>query len=126
MARITRFSSRGLTGIGIAGAPLPTYSVAAGSPAVGEGVSLTFTVTTTLVPDATVLFWTVSRPADFATSSGSVTITAGTGTFSVTPTADLTTEGLESFTASVRIGSITGTIAATSSSVNIIDLSTTP
>jgi hypothetical protein len=67
-----------------------------------------------------------SNAGDFGTSSGSFTITSNTGSFSVTPTADVTTEGAETFTVSVRSGSTSGTILATSGSVTINDTSLTP
>jgi hypothetical protein len=102
----------------------PTYAVSAVSNSVDEGQSLNFTVTTTNVSNGTTLYWTVSRPEDFATSSGSFTINSNSGTFSVTPTADAATEGAETFTASVRTGSTSGTIVATSSTVTINDRST--
>jgi hypothetical protein len=104
----------------------PTYSVVAAAGNVNEGSSLTFNVTTTEVANGTTLYWTVSRPEDFATSSGSFTINSNAGSFSVTPTADSTTEGAETFTASVRTVSTSGTIVATSGSVTINDTSTTP
>lgn len=104
----------------------PTYSVSPAANNVNEGSSLTFNVTTTNVTNGTTLYWTVSRPEDFATSSGSFTINSNAGSFSVTPTADSTTEGAETFTASVRTGSTSGTIVATSSSVTINDTSLSP
>lgn len=103
-----------------------TYAVTPEANSVDEGSSLTFNVATTDVDDATTLYWTVTNAGDFATSSGSFTITSNAGSFSVTPTADLTTEGPETFTASVRTGSTGGTIVATSSTVTINDTSTTP
>jgi hypothetical protein len=109
-------------------APLPTYAVAPppGITSVNEGVSLTFTVTTTNVANATQLNWAVTNAGDFATNTGTVIINTNTGTFSVTPTADLTTEGTETFTVSIYTGTITGTPVATSSAVTINDTSLTP
>ena len=104
-----------------------TYAVAtAGSfTSVNEGSSLTFNVTGTNIVDGT-YYWTSSNTTDFATISGSFTITSNAGSFSVTPTADLTTEGAETFTVSVRTDSTAGTIVATSSTITINDTSTTP
>ena len=65
---------------------------------VDEGSALTFNVTTANVADATTLYWTVTSAADFSTSTGSFTISSNAGSFSVTPTADTTTEGAETFT----------------------------
>ncbi len=106
--------------------PSPTYSVSGAANNVNEGSSLTFNVTTTLVDDNTTLYWTITNSGDFTVSSGSFTITSNAGSFSVTPTADSTTEGSETFTASIRIGSISGTIVATSPSITINDTSTGP
>jgi hypothetical protein len=106
--------------------PAPTYSVAPAASNVNEGSSLTFNVSGTYIVNGT-YYWTVnSNAGDFGTSSGSFTITSNSGSFSVTPTADLTTEGAESFTVSIRSGSISGSILATSSSVTINDTSLTP
>ena len=107
---------------------VPTYSVAAaaGATSINEGSSLTFNVTTQGVANSTTLYWTVTNSGDFGTTSGSFTITSNAGSFSVTPTADLTTEGAETFTVSVRTGSTSGTVVATSSSITINDTSTTP
>ena len=104
----------------------PTYAVAPAANNVNEGSALVFNVTTTNVSDATTLYWSVTNASDFSTSTGSFTITSNAGSFSVTPTADATTEGAETFTASVRTGSVSGTIVATSSTVTINDTSTTP
>ena len=105
---------------------VPGYAITPDANNVNEGSNLTFNVTTTNVADATTLYWTVTNDSDFATSNGSFTITSGAGSFTVTPTADETTEGVETFTASIRTGSVGGTIVATSSSVTINDTSTTP
>lgn len=105
---------------------ISTYAVTPTANNVNEGSSLTFNVATTNVDDTTTLYWTVTNAGDFATSSGSFTINSNAGSFSVTPTADLTTEGPETFTASIRTVSTSGTIVATSSTVTINDTSTTP
>ena len=106
--------------------PVSTYVVAPSSSSVDEGSALVFNVSTANVDDATTLYWTVTNAGDFSTSSGSFAITSNAGTFSVTPTADATTDGEETFTASVRTGSVGGTIVATSSTVTINDTSLTP
>lgn len=103
-----------------------TYEVAAAADNVDEGSALSFTVTTQGVPNDTTLYWTVTNTGDFGTASGSFTITDDSGTFEVTPSIDGTAEGSETFTASVRTGSISGTVVATSASVTINDTSTTP
>jgi plastocyanin len=106
--------------------PGPTYAVAPASASVNEGSALVFNVTTANVADATTLYWTVTSASDFSTTTGSFAISSNSGSFSVTPTADTTTEGAETFTASVRTGSASGSIVATSSTVTINDTSTTP
>jgi tRNA threonylcarbamoyladenosine modification (KEOPS) complex Pcc1 subunit len=105
----------------------PTYTITPAAASVNEGESLTFTVATTDVTNETPLNWALTNAGDFATSTGNVTINSNSGTFSVTPTADLTTEGAETFTASIYTGSTNGTPVATSSPATIInDRSTTP
>jgi hypothetical protein len=101
---------------------VPSYAVSSAASNVNEGNSLTFTVATTSVVNGTVLNWAINTNAgDFATSTGTVTINSNTGTFTVTPTADATVEGAETFTVSIYTGSISGTPVATSSSVTIND-----
>jgi hypothetical protein len=103
----------------------PTYTLTPAANNVNEGSSLTFTVGGTNIINGT-YYWTVTNSGDFGTSSGSFTITSNSGTFAVTPTADTTTEGSETFTASIRSGSVGGTVLQTSSSVTINDTSLTP
>ena len=106
--------------------PGPAYAIAPAANNVDEGSALVFNVTTVNVADATTLYWTVTNDTDFSTSSGNFAITSNAGSFSVTPTADTTTEGAETFTASVRTVSVSGSIVATSSAVTINDISLTP
>lgn len=105
--------------------PSATYSLTPAASNVNEGNSLTFFVGGSNIVNGT-YYWTVTNSGDFGTSSGSFTITSNSGSFSVVPTADSNTEGSETFTASIRAGSTSGTILATSSSVTINDTSTTP
>lgn len=106
--------------------PLPTYTVTPAASSVNEGSSLTFNVSGANIANGT-YYWTIDTNAgDFATASGTFTITNNVGSFSVTPFADSTTEGSELFTAVIRSTSITGTILATSTSISIIDTSLTP
>ena len=103
-----------------------TYAISAAANNVDEGSPLSFTVTTQGVPNGTNLYWTVSTIDEFDPNSGSFVVADNTGTFSVTPTRDAVTEGAETFTASVRTGSISGSVVATSSSVTINDTSLDP
>jgi hypothetical protein len=97
---------------------------------VNEGSALTINVITTNVPSLTQLYWTVSEDNNFVVSSGQITISNQVGypngSFEVTPTADATTEGSETFTVSLRTGSVSGTVVATSDPITINDTSTTP
>jgi hypothetical protein len=110
-----------------------TPSVTPASNNMSEGQSLSFTAEN-LGPNGT-YFWSINHgttaSADFSAENGSFSITGGgaqdngTGTFSVTALNDFVTEGSQSFTVSVRSGSISGPILATTSSVTINDTSTT-
>jgi hypothetical protein len=113
--------------LNLANLSAPTFAVAAagGATSVNEGSSLTFNVTGTDIVDGTYYF-TTSIATDFSATSGSFTITSNSGSFSVGPLADLTTEGAETFTVSVRTASISGTIVATSATITINDTSTAP
>lgn len=101
---------------------------------VNEGSIITFTASN-VGPDGT-YYWTVNNitttNADFTATSGSFSISGhtgsidnGTGTFNVGTVADFLTEGSETFTVSVRSGSISGPVIVTSSSVTINDTSLT-
>lgn len=106
--------------------PTPTYTLTPTTNNINEGASLNFTVGGTNVPDGT-YYWTIeTNSSDFATASGTVNVTGNSGTFSVTPTADTTTEGSETFTVALRSGSISGPILVTSGSITINDTSQTP
>jgi len=110
--------------------PTPTYSLApGGANNINEGSGLQFNVGGTDVPAGT-YYWTIETGAgDFATTNGTVSVSAGTGSslgsFTVTPSADATTEGIETFTVALRSVSITGDILA-SSGADINDTSLTP
>jgi hypothetical protein len=101
-----------------------SYSISA-NPTVIEGNSITFTVTTSGVPDNTTLYWTAagaaSTTADLVATSGNFAINANTGTFSVTAKEDLIVDNAEPFQVNIRTASVSGSIVATSSTVNITD-----
>lgn len=106
----------------------PTYAIAETATSVDEGDAVTFTVTTTNVPDGTTLYWTTDGTAvaaDFTddADSGSFTVTSGSGSIVRTVKSDLSTEGSETFTLSVRIDSISGDVVATSGTITINDTS---
>lgn len=129
MPRLSSVSSRSLTGQGV-GKTVSVSSITPAASSINEGSGLTFNVVTANAISGSTLYWTVNHTstasADFSATSGSFTITNNAGSFTVTPTADLTTEGAEAFTVSVRLGSISGTVLGTSSSVTVNDTSTTP
>lgn len=103
----------------------PTYTFTSVPASINEGASGNFTVTTTKVGNGTTLYWTInnvsSSDSDFVATSGSFTINNNSGTFSIDIANDSQTEGTEAFTVSIRENSISGTVLATSQSVNIGD-----
>lgn len=111
---------------------VPTYSITnPSSNVIAEGSSGTFTVDTTNVANGTVLYWTISNlttsNADFGATQGTVTISNNSASFSVSPVADETTEGQESFIVRLRTGGYSGTIVASGGSGTTVgDTSTTP
>lgn len=104
----------------------PTYTLTAAADNVDEGSSLTFTAGGTNIANDT-YYWNIETNAgDFGTTNGSFSITGNSGSFSVTPSADSTTEGPETFTVTIRSGSITGIILASSNAITINDVSQDP
>lgn len=117
--------------------PTPTYNITEDKTNINETTdrTVTFTVTTTNVSNGTILYWTIagvsgsisntdfSSPANAVTSGGSVTISSGQATFSLTAQTDFTAEGTEIFEVNLRTGSSSGTIVATSSEITIADTS---
>ena len=104
--------------------PNSTYTLTPAANNVNEGSSLEFTVDGTNIPDGN-YYWTVTNSGDFGTTSGVFPMGGNTGTFTVTPTADATTEGSETFTVSIRSASTSGTVLATSEPITINDTSLT-
>ena len=96
-----------------------------GSRGVDEGSQLTVSVTTANVRDGTVLRWRIlDQPNDFTVNTDTVVVSSNTASFTVTPIADLETEGAETFR--VQLEKITGTIVDTTSAATINDTSTNP
>lgn len=104
----------------------PTYTLTPAANNIDEGSSLTFTVGGTNIIDGT-YYWTIeTNSGDFATTDGTVSVASNSGTFSVTPAADATTEvSAETFTVALRSTGINGTILVTSDPVTINDTSQT-
>jgi hypothetical protein len=91
-----------------------------------EGGSILFDVILTNSPAIVeeTLFWTVSRPDDFNPIQGTFLVENNRGTFRVFPRADSLTEGVESFTVSIRRNSYADSPILTTNPINIIDAST--
>jgi hypothetical protein len=109
----------------------PTYAITPNITSVDEGSSVTFTVTTTNVPNGTILYWSTTgtiSSLDFtdSTLTGTVTINSNTGSIVRSILNDNFTEGTESFSIRIRTDSQSGTIVATSSTVTINDTSRSP
>ena len=106
-------------------------AVITSSSSVNEGNSITYNVSLSPAYSGT-YYWTLSlnttNSSDFSSSvtSGSFTIVSGSGSFTITPVNDNTTEGAESFTVQVRQFSTNGTVIGTSNSTTINDTSLTP
>lgn len=112
--------------------PAPTYNTLTINPTtVNEGGSITGTLTTSNVPDGTVLYFTLSPDSgvfdgDFnQTFFGQFTVNNNSGTFTRTIVADLLTEGTETFRVQIR-ESPAGTPVKTSGNITINDTSITP
>jgi len=104
----------------------PTYSVKPNVTEIAEGESVTYTITTTNIPNGTTLYWTNSgttNATDFsdAANNGSFTITNGSGTVVRTLNADLTIESTETIILDIRTVSTGGTIVATAPTVSVLD-----
>ena len=112
---------------GLVNASTPTYAFATVPGTTNEGSAGTYIVNTTNVPNGTTLYWTVNYSTaltnDFTAGSGTFTINNNTGQFTVSPTADATTEGAETFTVSVKLVSIIGTVVASTNIQTINDTS---
>lgn len=104
----------------------PTYSLTHSTASVLEGYRVTFTVTTTLVADNTVVYWTVvymgSNSLDFKAIGGMVGIKANTATFDVEVVTDSIVEYNEAFAVQLHLDSLLGRVVATSNMVVIEDV----
>lgn len=126
MPFLTSITSRTLTVAGTI-SPFTKLLVAGAATSVDEGNSLTFNVLTNEWLDDDVLYWTVDNlPSNFVAGNGSITIASGAASFAVTPLADYTTNGEETFTVSLRSDSISGTILDTTDTITVNDTTTPP
>jgi hypothetical protein len=85
-----------------------------------EGIALNFYVGGSGITDG-IYYWDITNSGttndDFTAISGTVTVTNNSGSFTITPTADGTTEGNETFIVALRNGA--GTILASSGTITI-------
>ena len=104
----------------------PTYSVSESSTNVNEGDTVTFTITTTNVPNGTSLYWNTTgtvEAEDFSdnTLTGLVTVNNNTATITRTIRNDYSvSEGAENFALQI---SEAGVLVVTSNTVNVADTS---
>jgi subtilisin family serine protease/plastocyanin len=101
----------------------PAYNLLTSAEEINEGQNFTITLNTLNIPDTTIIPYTItgvdSTDINGAPTSGSFTIISNTASLVITTTADVTTEGDETFTLSLNNG-------ADSISVTIKDTSLTP
>jgi hypothetical protein len=110
------------------GSASPTYTASGASSSVNEGSALTINVTTSNVSDGTTLYYTIGGNASDLqapeSGGGYFVISSNAASFTVTPTADSSTEGPETFTVQIRTDNTNGSIVATTGSITINDTST--
>lgn len=96
---------------------------------VNEGTTTTYSVVTSNFTSGS-LYWTIQHgtttSADFSASSGSFAISGSVGSFTITTVADASTEGNQTFTIALRLGSISGTVLDQTGTITLADTSTTP
>lgn len=102
---------------------VPVYTMTSAANNINEGSDLTLSVTTQYVADGN-LYWEVTEnPGDFSVTTGTVAISSSSGSFTVTPTADNTTEGAETFTVKLYSDSARTDEVASVSNLTINDTS---
>ena len=85
-----------------------SYSISVSPASVDEGDSIVVTVNTTDVPNGTAVDYEITpaaRAADITPTTGTVVINSNTATFGLTPVADATTEGNETYGIILRLSS---------------------
>ena len=92
-----RRSTTAVSGSASLTVPGVSYTVTAPT-SINEGSAGSIGVTTVGVPTGTTLYWKVQPSGQFGTSQGSVSIHNGAASFTLTPTADSSTEGDETAT----------------------------
>lgn len=106
--------------ITVADSSVASYNVAGGSATVAEDSSVTFTITTTGIPDGTTLYYTLDPSIEFNNNFGSFAINNNTGSVTVTAQQDFVVETNETVTFQVRTSSINGSIVS-STTVTVSD-----
>ena len=106
--------------------PWTAYNITPTASIVDEGGTLTVNIATLEILDGTTVYWSVSNSGDFGTALGTFVVNNNSGSFTVSPTKDLSTEGTETFNIILRRGSSSGTVVATFSNEEIFDVSLTP
>lgn len=106
--------------------PWTAYDINPTATIVNEGGTLVVNIALLEILDGTTVYWSVSSAGDFGTALGTFVVNNDSGSFTVTPTKDLSTEGTETFNITLRRGSSSGTVVATFSDVEITDVSLTP
>jgi plastocyanin len=106
-----------------------SYDAAPNLNSILEGNGVTYTITTSNVPDNTTLYWTnsgttVSSDFNDFSNNGSFTIINNVGYVTRTLKNDLQTEGSETIILEIRTSSVVGPIVATAPDVTVIDSST--
>lgn len=102
---------------------IPYYSIIPNKTTINEGEEVTFNIITENVPDGTVLYFETSR-SDLTNTTGFVVIQNNFASFVTAAINDNITEGYTIFHVNLKVGSLIGTIVATSVDVGINDTST--
>jgi hypothetical protein len=103
---------------------IPTYTLVANKTSINETTdrTVTFTLTTTDVPNGTILYVSLSR-TDLTLSASTITVNSNTASFSATATDDAVAEGYVTFQAILRTGSQSGPEVALSNAIGLVDSS---
>jgi hypothetical protein len=103
---------------------IPTYTIVANKTSINETTdrTVTFTLTTTDVPNGTVLYVSLTR-SDLTLSASTITVNSSTASFSATASTDATAEGYVTFQAILRKDSQTGIEVGRSNAIGLIDSS---
>ena len=77
--------------------PWTAYDINPTATIVNEGGTLVVNIALLEILDGTTVYWSVSNSGDFGTALGTFVVNNDSGSFTVTPTKDLSTEGTETF-----------------------------